>query len=226
MRAVLLIFMSILLFSCGGSDDDTPPIDNVAPTVPSLLVPNDEELCTDNPLDFEWTIATDPEGDNVQYEIQVATNNSFSADVQTKIKSITTHNFTLLKSSEYYWRVRSKDNKNNFSDYSDTRKYYTEGEGVSNHLPFTATLISPELSMDISDNTTLLKWSASDVDGDVLTYDVYFGKENPPILLVENISETTRDVDLLESVTYYWKIVVKDDKGGESIGQVWEFNAE
>ena len=154
MRNPLLIFISILLFSCGGSDDDTPtpeppPVDNTAPTIPDLVAPNDGELCTDNPLDFEWTIATDPEGNSVQYEIQVATNNSFSEDLQMKSTSNTTHNFTLLKGTAYYWRVRSKDNKNNLSSYSSTRKYYTEGEGVSNHLPYAATLISPELNTDI-----------------------------------------------------------------------------
>lgn len=32
------------------------------------------------------------------------------------------------------------------SSYSTTRKFYSEGEGVSNHLPYAATLIGPTLN--------------------------------------------------------------------------------
>jgi len=233
MKNLILIFISALLFSCGGSDGDVPdpapnppPVNNTEPAVPVMVTPNDDALCTDNPLDFVWNASIDPDGDSVQYEVQVATNNSFSEDIQTKTTSSTTHNFTLLKGTAYYWRLRAKDNKNNFSAYAATRKLYSEGEGVSNHLPYAATLISPELNANITDVTTILKWSASDVDNDPLTYDVYFGKSNPPVLIAENITATEKSVDLNEAITYYWKVVVKDDKGGESIGQVWSFNAK
>ena len=231
MRNPLLIFISLLLFSCGGSDNDTPtpeppPVDNTAPTVPSLLEPADGLLCTDNPLDLSWTTSTDPEGDSVQYEIQVATNNSFSEGLQTKTSSITSSNISLLKGTAYYWKVRSKDNRNNFSSYSGVYKFYTEGEGVSNHLPYAPALISPELNEDVIAISTTLKWSASDVDDNPLTYDVYFGSTNPPALITENSTDTTKDVNLDEVSTYYWKIVVKDDKGGESVGQIWSFNAK
>ena len=226
MRISLYIFISMLLVSCGGDDDETPPVENLPPSIPELLLPDADAFCTDNPLTFEWTAATDPEGDGIQYEIQVATNASFTEGVQLKRTSITNHSFTLLKNTAYFWRVRSKDNKNNVSEYSEVREFFTEGEGVSNHLPNSATLIAPELNEAIIGLTTTLEWSASDVDGDPLTYDVYFGKTNPPVLLTENSTSTTQLVDLDEATTYYWKIVVKDDKGGESLGQVWEFIAE
>ena len=117
MRNAVLICISMLLFSCGGSDGDAPtpepPIENTAPSVPSLLEPADGLLCTDNPLDFSWTQSIDPDGDNVQYEIQVATNNSFSEDLQVKTTSILKVNINLLTGTAYYWRVRSKDNRNN-----------------------------------------------------------------------------------------------------------------
>lgn len=231
MRNPLLIFISILLFSCGGSDGDAPtpeppPVDNTAPSVPELLEPADGLLCTDNPLDFSWATSIDPDGDSVQYEIEVATNNSFSEGRQVKITSNLTHNFALLTGTAYYWRVRSKDNRNNFSSYSSIYKFYTEGEGVSNHLPYAPTLISPELNADIVALSTTLKWSASDVDDDPLTFDVYFGNTNPPVLIEENITATEKSVDLNEAMTYYWKIVVKDGESGESVGQIWSFNSK
>ena len=64
----------------------------------------------------------------------------------------------------------------------------------------------------------------SDTDGDALTFDVYFGTDNPPTTMVsENQSEITFDVNTVTTTTYYWKIVVKDDKGGQTNGQVWSF---
>lgn len=232
MKNSVLLLLSIALLSCGGSGDDdeptavtpsTPTVENKEPSIPSLINPADGLLCTDNPLDFSWSIATDPDGDAITYEIQVATNNTFSNDLQTKTNSGTTADFTLLKGVAYYWRVRAKDSKNNTSAYSTIRKYYTEGEGVSNHLPYAATLVEPALSATLSETTATLKWTASDVDDDPITYDVYFGKENPPTLVKENVSEMEYAVDLEAETTYFWKIVVKDNQGGEAIGQVWSF---
>ena len=162
----------------------------------------------------------------MQYEIEVATNNSFLDGFQIKTTSNVTSNFALLTGTAYYWRVRSKDSRNNLSIYSNVYKFYTEGEGVSNHLPYAATLISPELNTNVIESSASLKWSASDVDGDSLTYDVYFGKTSPPVLVAENIADATKDVNLDTATTYYWKIVVKDDKGGESVGQIWSFNRD
>ena len=226
MRVPFLIVTSIILISCGGSDAEMPTVENLAPAVPELLVPSEGAFCTDNPLDFEWSAATDPEGDGVQYEIQVATNNTFTEGVQLKRTSITNHTFTLLKNTAYYWRVRAKDNKNNVSEYSAPRTYFTEGEGVVNHLPSFAAIVEPALSTTVIDVATTLEWVASDPDNDPLTYDVYFGNSNPPEILVENSTASTKQVNLDTAGTYYWKIVVKDDKGGKSIGQVWEFIAE
>lgn len=36
-------------------------------------------------------------------------------------------------------------------------------------------------------------------------------------------SSTFNVTSLLPSKNYYWKVVVKDNKGGETIGQIWEF---
>ncbi|MEW4923168.1 hypothetical protein [Algibacter sp. 2305UL17-15] len=70
-----------------------------------------------------------------------------------------------------------------------------------------------------------MEWKGNDTDGDPLTFDVYFDENNPPTTLVsENQSESTYSVNTMSSSTYYWKIVVKDDKGAVSIGQVWVFS--
>ncbi|MBL4724793.1 MAG: hypothetical protein JKY73_05355, partial [Lutibacter sp.] len=142
--------------------------------------------------------------------------------------SETLKTLTLEKGIAYYWRVKAVDAKNASSEYSSVYQFYTEGEGESNHLPFSPILVSPELSSVVTELTANLQWTASDVDTeDALTYDVYFGTENPPsVLSSENQSTTSLEVDLISSTTYYWKVVVKDGQGGQTIGQIWSFSTD
>ena len=229
MKKLIAISLYIILLgacsdSSGVEDVATPkPPANNAPSVPSLLVPSNTLPCTDNPLDFSWNTSSDPDGDSVSYHIQVATNNSFSKDLQVLTTTSTKANFTLKKGVPYYWRVSAKDTKNKSSVYSTTWTFYSEGEGVSNHLPYAATLVSPELNANITEDATSLKWSSSDVDNDPLVYDIYVGNVNPPPLVLENSSSTNFDMTLDNDLTYFWQIIVKDDAGGESIGQIWSF---
>jgi uncharacterized protein (TIGR02145 family) len=71
-----------------------------------------------------------------------------------------------------------------------------------------------------------LTWSAcSDPDRDPVTYDVYFGTDNPP---TEKISSDQTDTSLVRSnlltaTKYYWKVVAKDNHGNYTEGPVWNF---
>jgi len=72
-----------------------------------------------------------------------------------------------------------------------------------------------------------LSWQCSDPDWfDTLYYDVYLEKDDstPDVLVSDDQTGTTYipgDLDL-ES-TYYWQIVVHDDKGATVSGPVWQF---
>ncbi|MBN2791579.1 MAG: hypothetical protein JXQ81_03625, partial [Desulfuromonadales bacterium] len=71
-----------------------------------------------------------------------------------------------------------------------------------------------------------LSWSGGDPDvGDSVTYDVYFGSDNPPTALVsDDQTELTYDPGTLDyNTTYYWKIVARDNHGAETSGPVWSF---
>lgn len=230
-KYIILYAYLFLLGACAGSSEIDPvptpaPQTNNAPSVPSLTAPSNGLLCTENPLDFSWNASTDPEGDGISYYIQVATNNAFSENLQVLSISSTTTHFTLKKGVAYYWRVNAKDAKNKSSNYSPVWKFYSEGEGVSNHLPYAAGLLSPSLNSTIADASTTLKWSSSDVDNDPLVYDIYVGNENPPPLVLENSNSSSYDLSLTDATTYYWKIVVKDDAGGITVGQIWSFKTD
>lgn len=229
-KIIYLASIALLFISCGGGGSDgptpTPEPTNTAPTVPTLVVPATSSLCINNIVAFEWSASTDTENNPIVYQLQIATDNQFGQIVSTSEISTRTHSVTLDKGKAYYWRVKATDSKNASSAYSGTFSFYTEGNAVANHLPFLPEVIQPETNTTITGTTAVLKWFASDADAaDVLTYDVYLGTTNPPTVKVaENRATSIFEAVSLQAATqYYWRIVVKDNKGGETRGQVWNF---
>jgi hypothetical protein len=225
-----IIYLSIIGFlfiSCGGGggDDPIPEVKNAAPTIPTLVAPIDNKLCVDNTVAFQWNLSTDANNDPITYQIQVAKDNAFTQIVKTAEGSIATQTIVLDKNTAYYWRIKATDSKGLSSDYSPTYKFYTASEAVVNHLPFSPELVEPIINSILNTTTASLKWNATDVDAtDLLSYDVYFGTANPPTSKIsENTATKTLDVTLEPAKEYFWKVVVKDNKGGETIGQVWKF---
>ena len=233
-KLIYTLALSTIVWSCGGGGDDTPPPPpppvNNAPTAPTLVYPTDNLLCIDNVLDFDWNASSDPDGDSITYQVEVATDAGFTQLIHTVTETTTLRTLSLEKGIAYYWRVKATDSKGLSSSYSATNQFYTEGDGISNHLPFTPVLVAPTLSSVISGapTTTTLQWTAADVDtADTLTFDIYFGTNNPPTTNVSTAqSASTLDVSLLASTNYYWKVIVKDGQGGETIGQVWNFSTD
>ena len=222
-----LVIASCLLISCGSGDSSpNEEAKKTAPTVPILVTPADNQLCVTNNLNFEWNASTDTEKNPITYQIQIATDNQFSQIVKTAEGTSNYQSLTLNKGTAYYWRVKATDSKNASSNYSATYSFYTEAEAVANHAPFLPQIVQPELNSFINSTTTTLKWTAADVDtSDALVYDVYLGTTNlPTIKIGTNLTSPSLVVNSLQVATnYYWKVVVKDNKGGETIGQVWSF---
>jgi hypothetical protein len=108
-----------------------------------------------------------------------------------------------------------------------------------NHPPEIPTIISPEDgAVDQSLYTTLL-WQGGDtdvVDGDVVTYDIYFSAneslidvEDASILTCFDMSESYCDpgTNSLEgNTTYYWKVKAEDSYGEKVSSSVWRFTTE
>jgi uncharacterized protein (TIGR02145 family) len=72
---------------------------------------------------------------------------------------------------------------------------------------------------------TTLTWSCSDPDGDPLAYDVYFGtNENPLNQIISNSASTSIPRSSLnQGVTYFWRVVARDNQGNSTTGPVWSF---
>ena len=217
----------LILFNCSkndSGDNGDSNQDNNAPTVPQLIFPTNNLLCSETILELQWTQSLDPDGDFVTYLLEVSENInfsplSFSFNLSTNSTSINFENGT-----RYYWRVRAVDIYNGKSSYSDIYEFYTEGEAVNNYLPF-----SPDLVFPLNNSTTglseiSLEWESSDLDFDLLNYTVLLGTNNPPTEMVaEEINESSLLVQLTSNGTYYWRVIVNDNNGGSTIGQIWAF---
>lgn len=94
----------------------------------------------------------------------------------------------------------------------------------SNQAPDEALALEPSDEEQGVDIFPQLQWNVTDPDNDDLTFDVYFGTENPPPLVVQNKTSPRFDPDkLVFETTYYWKIVAWDDDNLSSTSEIWEF---
>lgn len=228
MKKFLIIVCGLSLFmACSSGIGDMDEEVNRPPRkVGTLMYPTHNLLCISNVLDFEWSVATDPDGDQLSYILEIARDNGFTNIEHQFTVSSNTKTVTLDKGKAYYWRVQAKDSENATSNYSVVNQFYTEGEGKVNYLPFLPELLTPRMDSSVSGVSTLLQWNATDVDGDNLTYDVYFDADVQLNSKVgDNINVKSLSVDLIPGTTYYWKVVVKDGKGGQTIGPIWSFMA-
>ncbi len=95
---------------------------------------------------------------------------------------------------------------------------------VINSFPNLPTNPNPSNSaINISDSI-VLSWSCSDPDGDSLTYNVFFGLDSIPSIIVSNISDTFYTPNNLQfGTTYYWRIKAYDEYPLSQLGSVWSF---
>jgi formylglycine-generating enzyme required for sulfatase activity len=99
-------------------------------------------------------------------------------------------------------------------------------QAQSNAPPNLPSNPSPENRAIVASLDTDLSWSGGDLDGDAVTYDVYFeaGDRTPDILVSDDQAGTSYDPGTLSPTThYYWRIVAKDEHGATTAGPVWNF---
>ncbi len=71
----------------------------------------------------------------------------------------------------------------------------------------------------------ILAWECSDPDNDPITYDVYFGTDNPPTTKISSGQSNPfiNQSGLSNSTLYYWSVVARDSHNDTSLSPVWEF---
>lgn len=226
MKKIIYILFSVTVISCSsGSAGEDIFEENTAPSKPFLITPSNNQLCTETELNLQWQTSLDGEGDEVLYLLQVALNADFSAIFHESNVSQTSKKLTFEGGKNYYWRVKALDTKQNSSEFSAVYSFYSEGEGVENHVPFLPELVAPTQASSIAPGFVKLEWTATDLDTeDVLNYEVFLGTSSNALQSkASNLADKFYNIELNSADTYYWRVDVKDGNGGVTIGQVWKF---
>lgn len=217
----LIIVCCFLLINCSKKS-------NQAPSTVDLVFPTSDLLCIDNIITFDWTEATDPEGNDIEYNLIIAKDRALTDVVENRTVTESQIEITLEKETAYYWQVDALDVNNNLGSSSEVFAFFTkgEGEGEQNYVPFTSQLLTPNNNTIVASGALDLTWKAGDPNlDDVLSYEVFFGVNADPSLVDDAVTTKNYTVNVVAGTTYYWKVNVKDDSGAKSIGQIWSFTA-
>ena len=219
--SILLTTISIIILvgGCSGKDDNPviPPV-NRPPDAPVNLFPRHH--ATAQPLDMyvEWR-CSDPDQDSLHYDVYFGKTDPPEL-VVSKTSALRYDTDSLDYESTYNWRVIAYDGVD--STISNMWNFATLP--LPNQPPFTPSNPLPVDGAVDQSYTVNLNWEGSDPENDILSYDVYFGSDNPPPLVNSGQRSSSYDLDTLGfHETYYWKIVATDDNDNTTVGGIWSF---
>ena len=178
-------------------------IDTIGPDSPALVSPTDTEIIIDTTPLIIWNTIVDA----VEYQLQIDQAGTFIS-FEYNLTTVNTYYsiITELTDGTYYWRVRAKDNAENWGSWSEIWSFSLDLVG-----PDPPDLITPADDAIIDDNTPFLNWT---LVGDAVEYEL------------ELATEITFGAALLYSTTtpnnyytiffalsddvYYWRVRAKD----------------
>lgn len=226
-----LIYISIgsmLLFACGGGGGDD---DGGGPTTPpsaaTLIFPENNTECnegtiisdTQSSVTFRWNEAADTDS------YVVILTNLENNQVTNRTATTTSLDITISRGTPYSWQVESRASGTSQTARSTISRFYNAGEPIESFAPFPAAAVNPNIgeTVDGSTGSITLRWSGSDIDNDIVEYDIFFDTANPPSNLEATQGGTTLNVDVTASTVYYWQVVTRDSEGNTSTSELFQF---
>jgi hypothetical protein len=166
---------------------------------------------------LSWNeFSTNPSG--ITYSI-ILTNLTTSTTETVVIENGGTSTSVVLEpNTAYEWAVTASDSSGQ-SVTGATGQFHTPYEATTNYAPFPATLNTPASQAIVAAGNVVFDWSGNDPDtGETatLTYDLYLGTTNPPVLHTAAIAATMNSTVNLTAGTYYWYVKSKDVNGNAS----------
>lgn len=103
-------------------DDD---FNNQPPSAPELLFPENEATNTSRFVEFLWSSSTDPDEDDVEYELTYFKEGSSEYEIVSGITDTSYMVEFLDYNTRYYWQVSAKDDINEEESVSDLFNFLT-----------------------------------------------------------------------------------------------------
>lgn len=229
--------LAILSLSCGGGEetngDDSGPEPQIpivtTPSSATLIFPDNNSECTEGEVVsesqsrvlFQWNASENTDS----YQVNLRNLNTNSTALTNSAANEV--EITLLRGVPYEWFVVSRANGTNETAKSEVWKFYNAGPGITNYAPFPAQAVSPTrgATIDFSPSVELV-WSGSDVDNDIISFNLYYGTTDTPQLLETGLTATSFEVDLNPGQTYYWQAETLDSAGNTTQSELFNFRVD
>ena len=192
---------------------------NEPPTEPYSPIPINNEQNVSINTSISWQ-GGDPDWDPVTYDVYFGPFDPPFKVVSNQTKLSYKPDDVLDFEETYYWKIVAWD-KYNYTSSGPIWNFVTE----KNDPPYEPSDPYPPDGANDVLLGAILNWTGGDPNpGDVVTYDVYFGRTDPPTKKKSNQTQTSYDPgDLEVHEDYYWKIVAWDSMGLKAEGDRWSF---
>ncbi|WP_289039188.1 hypothetical protein [uncultured Zobellia sp.] len=227
----IYFILALLLSACSNGDDTIQMPEAVNDPVAVLLVfPEENMECNEgvilsdaqSKVTFKWSVSEYTDS----YEVNLQ-----NLDTQniTKIESTTNSTDIILdRGSAYKWYVVSKSDKSIEIAESESWQFYNAAQGVVNYAPFPADATNPISGSNItsSSNKVTLSWEGTDLDDDIVDYEVFYGTANPPTSSSGVLTDTTFELDVTIGSTIYWSVKTRDKTNNFSVSEIFNFTVQ
>jgi len=193
---------------------------NDPPNIPNNPSPANGAIDVDVNVDLSWS-CSDPDNDILTYDVYFGTTSN-PLLVSNNQTGTTYDPGTMGYSTQYFWQIVAWDPS---GEYNASPIWSFTTSAIPNNPPNIPNNPNPiDAATDVDVNINI-SWSCSDPDNDPLTYDIYFGDVNPPLLVYSGEINTTYNPGVLNfNTVYYWKIVAWDNHSASTEGPVWTFS--
>jgi hypothetical protein len=215
-----------LITGCGGGDSGPSEPDPVPdPRAATLIFPDNNSECTEgtvlsdteSTVNFQWNAAENTDS----YTLRLR---NLDTDVTQQLNSNTNElAVRLTRGTPYSWSVISKANGTSVTAESVTWRFYNAGPGITNYSPFPADDPSPKSGASVNAGTITLSWAGSDLDNDIVSYEILLDTSNPPVTSQGTTDQMSFEVSVNAGSTYYWQVVTYDAAGNSSFSEVFQF---
>ena len=227
------ICYAILFSQCGPIESlDDEILEDIIdePQATQLIFPEDDTECfqgtilneTESIVLFKWESTEETDFYTVHLK-DLRRNSSETVEVETNEAEI-----KLEKGTPYEWYVTSESYFSPITASSEKWRFYNASSGNPNYAPFPAEAVTPKMGETVSlrqGNVLDIEWETTDIDGDNLTYILYYGSDNPPTSS-QNETDKNKTAIFLPDGIYYWYVKSIDQHGNSSESDVFEFKVE
>ena len=211
---VLFVAFLIIFIGCQKDIDEN----EYAPTATFTVTPTSGDTLTIFIVDASESYDNEDPPSELQVSWDWQNNNVWTEYTTTKVAS---HKYD--SAATYNIRLRVKDNSGWTGTNSREIVVIAQGNKPPGH-PYDPTPANGDVNVSVE---TSLSWFCTDPEGDSLFFDIYLGKSMDPPVIAEDTTVQVYNPGTLENgVIYYWKIVAKDDRGNETVGDIWSFATE